>query len=552
MFLSNAYIQLVFADDTDTYYCDDLLQFDLNRYLWRFLHENGCRTVYYINEEKNGKPTVWNYGERGAADYTGQRWLQSCIGNTSEDEHFLKWIQDRLQEKEKNAVVCPLEVFCRLTGRVKNIGKVLDSQERSGSIILVAPPDAERTGKLLLTENPVFDVLGIQYILTARGAETADYYNYLKHRSDGACVFLNSYTAERLTVLLKHVVFRHFERCPAEGDLQLMGEYLFFYLNNRFLQLEEPVFETGFDLRAPTYSALYNQLIREKVWTGLVSRSAAVRPYGSVLKYLKNTYPELTTDLSERQAREDVWAAWDPNSPEGRCMHIRPRDDGSAADSFIDKTRHRKHLNDLWRHLRRYGGKNQMNADIREAMLDFLGQLDGIIGSQTGDYRTYRRLVYGLSLFAEYRYRRDPETVGQMIAYLKGYIACSARLFELDRKYRRLAGTVPAVASNNVTMAGTLAYKTYLEWEQCLANLQSAENGLPCLILQLSGSTVTDEQEEQLKNAQEILEQMMGNVLAQQSAADGETEPDPAPVEVPAEEPEENSYQRKSMFRKPF
>ena len=47
MFSSKELLHLVFADETDTYYGDDLLKLELNQYLWLKLHES-YQTVYFL------------------------------------------------------------------------------------------------------------------------------------------------------------------------------------------------------------------------------------------------------------------------------------------------------------------------------------------------------------------------------------------------------------------------------------------------------------------------------------------------------------------------
>ena len=532
MALSKAYIQLIFANERDTYYCEDLRKLDLTRYLWFRLHEEGYDVVYFISEEREtGKLKLGNCGETAAREYTGRRTWPLPRLYPSEEEAFVRWVQQHILNS-KNAVVVPLELFCRLKERIPNIAGILNAEDRSGSIFLIVPPEKSSVQRLV-AEDSIFDHLKTRYILDARSEPTEDYCSFLETKSQnggGVCLFLHTYTKERLTVLLEHIVLEHFERFSSEEQLAAMGEYLACYLNNRFMQLEEKIFDAEFDLRMPRYEDLFLQLGKEKVWNALAEKVAAVPAGKSVLRYVRETYTQrLMMELPEQQIRRDLWIDCGEDSPEYRCMSLSPCDPSLEENSFMDRARHRRNLNKLWRNSRRISNYDP-NPILYGKMIEFLDEFDVQRSQYADDCMTCRRLVYALSLFSENLYNRSlsEDTIRQMNRYLDFYIICSKN-FDIARKnYLR------SVENGGQGVAEAFIKTTENTYSAMKQQLDSVENGLPFLMDQLTGKIGMDSREKELaRDAQEILEtwaKESRTVFPVGTSVQKNEEPEPAPL----------------------
>lgn len=538
---SRAFVQLVFANEGDTCYCDDLRKLNLKRYLWFRLHEYGYQVVYFISEEKSTKKLkAANYGERTAKSYPGRTLLE--LFAQSEDESFVRWIGQLLSGgsgSERNAVVFPLELFCRLKDRVGNIAEILNPKICNGSIFLIVPPEKESIRRLTKKKS-IFDALQTMYILDARNEPTGDYCRFLetKSRNGGMCLFLHTYTKDRLTVLLKHIVLEYFERFVSEDALAAMGEYLAYYLNNRFLQLEETIFEPEFDLRMPQYEDLYRQLRKEKVWKALSEKAAAIPAGQSVAEYVG----EIAERYSVNPTRK-LRSICSQDSLEYRCMRLSPRDPAQEEEnSFIDRIRHRRNLDTLWRNSCRIGN-HEPNPEIYGKMLEYLDKLDVQVSQFAADCMTCRRLVYALSLFSEHLYNRSltKEQVCQMILYLDYYIVCSEKLHTVWENYSRSLENGGSGMSDLVIRQNERAY--------CAVKRQftGVENGLPQLIDQLTGKSVLNDDEKLAQDALEILKEW----AQQYYRADLREIPRPEPESEKEPEQETVVIYGKSGFDKP-
>ena len=517
MFSSMDYIQLVFANWHDTYYCSDLLQLNLEQYLWRNLHECGYKMVYFV-KEKQGRLEISVYNEKNTKSYSEKKSLiKQKVFRQTEDVHLVEWVQEQLREN-KCAFVWPLDIFCGLKKRGK-AAEQLDSLRRQGKMLLVASPHAESSGKYLLEKDSVFDLLGISYITEARDESTGDYYRLLKSKGRERCVFLNGYTKERLTDLLKHVVFRYLERFTSEEDLRRMGEYLACYLNNRCMQWEESIFEKDFDLSEPMYSALYAQLCRESVWKRLTGKIGKPRDMQmTVSKYLKEIYGEGMIQFPEKR---EVWIFPKRDSLEWKCRNLVPMAENETDAEYLTL------LNDLCRSLERYGN-GAFHSKVYGSMESFLKKAEHISGGYPVDFGTHKRIVRVLQICSEQRYSSESEAVAKMLDWMNGYIAASEALFLSQMNYNSFLQNVKGQEMDE--FHSSIRKTLFLKMQGDEHRIDSMDTGLHWLLCRLTGEAITEEQkkladeaETAIKNAIEIMTVSGENKPSGEEPAEGVT-----------------------------
>ena len=147
MFSSNDLVHLVFADETDTYYCGDLLKLDLHQYLWRKLHET-YPAVYFLSLSE-GALSVKTYGDLKCKAYEPGRKFWKLMGFESEMGELGKWIHKQLTSKrsEPAAFVCSLEDFCKASKDPDWANALYDiagERHRAGTFVLTVPVSVER------------------------------------------------------------------------------------------------------------------------------------------------------------------------------------------------------------------------------------------------------------------------------------------------------------------------------------------------------------------------------------------------------------------------
>ena len=271
MFSTNELLQLVFADEDDIYYCEDLTQPNLRQYLWRCLHERArCDAVYFLDaDEKSRRFTVRSFGDRKGHDYTPKKGL---FGGKANEQ--AAWIGAQLQ---RSAVfVCPLEDFCRvaLSGDwEKGLREIASLKGRTGFFVLTAPPEAERSAPLLL-KSPVFDWLGDSAVTDARQGGPRALYSAIRSGKGDACVFLNEFTTGRLRAVLLRTMLETKDRFLSTEELEQAAAYLRAYLRSPRMQREDPLFpRLSWPEAYLSFRELSLKLSDAGVWNSLLTRS---------------------------------------------------------------------------------------------------------------------------------------------------------------------------------------------------------------------------------------------------------------------------------------
>lgn len=336
---------------------------------------------------------------------------------------FLNRMKKQLtNSSNKCAFVCNISSFCNIFEQeqwLETLGELKNLEGRTGTIVLVAPPIAERSRGLLLN-SPVFETLGDNVILDARCGEIMNFYLTLKNGKGEGCVFLNSYTKERISALLLHCIMEQ-DLFYTDGELDIMADYLVQYLNNRILQWEDRIFEKDFNLLNPLYSSLFSRLLKPEIWSRFINIIESVKTSGGLKNYLnnKNVRYAYNTCSSVRIVYEEGSFAWD-------CMTLYPAEFSSGETSLdlqADKI-----LLDIYNELLIHQNKEE-NRQIAQSIKDFLIELGNAV--HQGDYDTYKRVLYSIQFCVKCICASDEEyrEIEKIILALKRYTELSRVVF---------------------------------------------------------------------------------------------------------------------------
>ena len=279
MFLSNELIQLVFAEENDVFYGEDLTELDLEQYLWLRLHRSRYAAVYFLRAlPREGSFSVRCFaGDRKCRPYDPdqQKGLKWLLGK--KENELGKWMLDQLRDRsDPAALICPMADFCAVAGQESwepLLRELASDKRRSGVLVLTAPPEAEESTALLL-QSKVFDWLGDTAILDARKGNPQNLYGFLRRRkTPEACVFLNNVTEESLEGLLRCAELSRPGPILTEEDRSAAAAYLSGYLRTPRLQREEPLFSHNLPGAYLRYKELRSFLDQDKVWKSLILRS---------------------------------------------------------------------------------------------------------------------------------------------------------------------------------------------------------------------------------------------------------------------------------------
>lgn len=278
MFVSNELVQLVFADENDTYYGEDLTELNLDQFLWLRLHKSGYRSVYFLRERSKGDFSVRRFaGDRNSPPFNPERsqffgWL--IHGRENE---LGEWMQRQL--RSHTALVCPLADFCKAASGPaweSVLRGIAEDKKRQGILVLTAPLEAEKSAELLLCSK-VFEWLEDTAIQDAQRKPPQDLYGYLRQKkTPDVCVVLNPFTEEGregITGLLRNLELTRSDSVLTAAERSAAAAYLIDYLASPRMQREDPLFShsiPGAYLQAKT---LWKYLSEEKVWTELRKRS---------------------------------------------------------------------------------------------------------------------------------------------------------------------------------------------------------------------------------------------------------------------------------------
>lgn len=437
MFSSKDLISFVFANEHDTYYGDDLLQRNLNQYLWERLHGN-YEAVYFLSAEGSSF-RVRSYGDLCCSEYTpGKKKLFAFKGGSEQEEQG-NWLQRQLRARTDAtaAFVCSMDDFCSVLSDQRwqpVLDAIAEENKRTGIFVLTAPATAERTRELLLT-SPVFDRLRETAVTDLRGGTARDLYASLKKRKWDSCVFLNTFNYERIHGLLVHLVMSDRERCVSCEQLDQMTEYLLAYLRDPEFARAEGLLPEETPLEYWMYGELYQWLSNPRNWKKFQARCEA---------FCQSSYN------CANQHSPQVGVLRDLNGYAGRCMKIKlPKWLQNYAEAWEE-------AQSLLAAIRREvaAPKNRMeNQQIVAHAQKLLNQLEAVLD---GDVDSYLWILEGLKFCVTEIYEtEDQEKTKRILDVLEQIQAAVSefeRCFSLERNVSHLRAHTKEGSLQSITL----------------------------------------------------------------------------------------------------
>lgn len=488
MFASNDLIHLVFADETDTYYCDNLLKLSFHQYLWLKLHEK-YSSVYFLSRSENTF-SVKTYGDLKGTAYEPSRNFWDFLGFESEMGKLLKWIQKRLtaRRSESAAFVCSLEDFCQTSeyqdsaGALESIAK---EKDRTGILVLTVPVSVEGSKNLLLYD-PVFKHLRENAVLDVRTGALREMYGSLKRNKGESCVFLNTFSRDRVYSILLHVVMEQRGRFLSRKDMEAVTGYLVRYLASLELQRDHPLFKSQTPSPYMRFQDLYIQLKDEDVWKRLTGRC------------LGGKNP--ADDRAENAGPAGEYCViWDKSSYAGKCMTLQipngikrlDTEDERAADILLA----------VQRELLRPKNRSENDMLTGKAAL-FLKKLEAVSHDDLG---TYKRILEAIRFCVTWMYvpkqSEEERQISKIMEFLERYVEISDKCHQARKNVE---------LNRQKVTSGTLTDKSIQQaqdklaaWEKMLREYQDL---VGALIMNLSMTTFSDNIVEQMEELKQEIE----------------------------------------------
>ena len=409
MFSPNDLIHLVFADEADTYYCEDLLKPDLHQYLWLKLHEK-YSSVYFLTLAENTF-SVQTYGDLNCKPYEPPPKFLTWMGG-SEMKDFGKWVLKQLTSKrlESAAFVCSLEDFCQAAENRDWAGTlegIAGEKARTGIFVLTVPVSVERSRPLLL-HSRVFELLREKAVLDVRTGALREIYGSIKRNKGESCVFLNAFSWDRVYPILLHVMLEQPGRFLSQKDMEAVIGYLVRYLADLKLQRDQPLFRTRMPSSDMQFRELYDELKDEKVWTRLVDRSLKER--SSADNRAEHTEPAMGFHMTR-----------DKSGYAGKCMTLRLP---SGIQRLDPQGRAAGLLLDIQRELLAPKNRDE-NEMLAAKAAGFLAKLEAV---PPDDPDTCKRILEAVHFCVTWMYVRESEEekrVLEIVESLETYVKIS-------------------------------------------------------------------------------------------------------------------------------
>ena len=368
MFSSKELVSFVFANENDIYYGDDLLKRDLNQYLWERLHGN-YEAVYFLSAKEKGF-SIRSYGDRCCCEYTPKKKLFGVFGGTEQCDQG-SWILRQLRGKPA-AFVCSLEDFCTVLSDTRwddVLTEIAEETKRTGIFVLTASTTAERTTDLLL-ESPVFKKLREIAVTDLRVGAVRELYSALKKRKWDSCIFLNTFSWERIRAVLLHLVMEHPDRCDSREQLDAMTEYLYAYLHDPEIAEQDVLLPGGLPAEYLMYSQLYEWLSNDRTWEKLAQQSDRFAQRDNCRKRAENS-------------GTNVPVLRDLKSYAGRCVKLRPPKWVKGCGEAEEQTENL--LNSIRCEVAAPKNRKE-NPEIATAAEELLNRLEAVRDGDTGTY----------------------------------------------------------------------------------------------------------------------------------------------------------------------
>lgn len=488
LFSANDLIHLVFANETDTYYCDNLLKLNLHQYLWFKLHEKYSSVYFMILSENTF--SIKTYGDLKCKAYEPAHKFWKWMGLESEMGELGKWIHKQLtsQRNESAAFVCSMEDFCAASEYpdwAVTLESIARERNRTGILVLTVPVSVERSKHLFL-HSPAFEHLQEKAILDLRSDTLQDLYGSIKRDKGESCVFLNTFSRDRVYAILLHIALEQKGRFLAPEDMETAAGYLARYLASMELQREYPLFKVQIPSPYMQFRNLYDQLKDEDVWERLMDRclnekNPADDPAG-------NTASAMEFHIMR-----------DRSCYAGKCMMLQIPNGIKQLDTEAERA------SDLLLAIQyelmrpKNWDENKMLSDAAEG---FLKKLSAI---SPNDLNTYKRALEAVHFCVTWMYIREQSEeearAREIVEFLEGYVNTSDLCCRLRRdvELRKRKGG-----------SGTLTDMSLQQAQSRLAvlemALQKSQDLVSASIINLSMASLSDHIAEQMEELKQEVE----------------------------------------------
>lgn len=370
MFSTKGPVCLAFGEENDLYYTEDLLQLNLQQYLWMRLHGENYAAVYFLRKKNDGfEITTFGDIDRQLPTNGFGLWRSTTNILTAQKfwEQMLKWI------RQGAAVVCPLNDFCQVVEYAGMPRRPSEELNRKGIFVLTASIYAEQNAKSLLQSSAFSEEkLNFRPLLEVRGASEQGLYESLNEHS--CCVFLNTPTRENLRPILQRLLLEHPDRMAACPDLDRMADQLAYCLRQSVPgQGLKKLRALGSPVRYAAFRDMYRCLQDQTEWNDLLAISRQ-----------EPLWEEART--AESILREpDGWAA--------RCLALRMPQD-AALDAML-----RNYAEEGLKQIRRLAAspRNRMeNPRITQEISHFLAEVPKAESGGDGNSRCW--LIYSIAV----------------------------------------------------------------------------------------------------------------------------------------------------------
>lgn len=448
MFSPNELLHFAFADESDVYYCNELLALNLQQFLWLKLHEQGYGCVYYLESTDDGAVCVRTFGDRRARSYAPEKAKHKLFSKQkSRNDSLRRWLSKQLTEKDPDraAIICPLKDFAqhfRTSDWEDFLRELAASDRRNGILILTAPPEVEASRSVFLT-SPVFDYLREDGITALRTASLCDMYEMLHRSKPDRMVYLNAWTAERIHSLLSRMLVEDPKRTDDCSLRSEMEEYLLQWMNNPALRANEPRLANRLPSPFDLFRNAFDRLRREESWNQLTAKAGQVREAGGIRQYLEKLgcpYAEDPVNAVCVRRDADSWA--------GRCLHLNLRcaDCGGEEQQKIAQM-----LDEIGQQVRAPQNRED-NPRIAEAVGALLPELHA--ADLAGDVGTVRRILFSINFCIRWisvAPKSNEETaILTVLEKLQSYVTCSRLYFDRQRSYSMIR-SAQAADKNRLT-----------------------------------------------------------------------------------------------------
>ena len=426
MFYSNELLHLVFADKNDTYYYNGLFALDLQETLWFLLHKRGFDRVYFL-EIRGDEARVAHFGDRDVREFRPEQQKKKLFfSQKTKAEKLGEWLERELRGGAggRAAVVCSLRAFCRYfeaPDRCEILRRLAGLEQRTGILVLTAPPETEATKGLFL-HSPVFSALEETGVVALRTAKECHLYRALSKIMGERCTYLNQYTEDRLLQLTQYLLLTEPAKSYDFTDASLPAAYLFQYLNNADFRAAEEAQGVRLPGNTVPFRRLYDSLRRPQTWKTVARRVKVTETVGGLRDYCAAHGLPLISDLPEA-----VGARHRAESYAGRCLSIElPPSDNPGYPAAEKRLRSiRKAVADP--------RNRDENPEIVAATEQFL--TDMFSHASYGDVETQYRSLEAVSFCLQWVYAppgsEDEERALRLIGTLNTYLSISEQYYDL-------------------------------------------------------------------------------------------------------------------------